>query len=131
MIKLPASSAVKACPRLFFFTSLRNNVNRVVIATCGILSHKEKCPCCVASFHQCLITLYWICHCSSKLHGNLPLKYDDFRKLDTMLVPSIPINLKPNPAEVSYKKFQTQSKDFAKKMQIHGNKNISISILVS
>lgn len=80
-------------------------MNRAVIATCGVLSHKAKCPCCVATFHQCLITLYWICNDSSKLHGNLPLKYDDVREPDTMAVPSLLLNQKSSPAEVSCEKF--------------------------
>lgn len=80
-------------------------MNRAVIATRGVLSHKAKCPCCVATFHQCLITLYWICNDSSKLHGNLPLKYDDVREPDTMAVPSLLLNQKSSPAEVSCEKF--------------------------
>lgn len=94
-------------------------MNRVMIATCGALSDKAKWPCCIATFHQHLISCYWICNDTSKPQGDLPLKYDNIRKRSPLLI------LKPCDAKFSCEKLLIKSRI---SRQMEGNLDTGLQI---
>lgn len=87
-------------------------MNRVVITSCGILSHKVMLYCNIssASYQSLLVS-----NDTSNLHGDLPLKFNEIRKSDSVVVVSPLLNRKPSPAKVSGKRLLTQRKFLSKK----------------